>query len=131
MRGLLRPPSVPDEPHDLGGRLARVGGRAQGHDLPHEDAEGPDVGLGGVAVVVERLGRHPADGEAALGLALVDVVGHHVAGEAEVSHLAHLKEKKDFHGECAKNKGQKEVARETYSIPGNWQERKKNHKQQK
>ena len=41
----------------------------------------------GVDVVIESLWRHPPDGQPALALPLVDVVGHHVAGEAEVSHL--------------------------------------------
>ena len=41
----------------------------------------------GVDVVIEGLGRHPPDGQPALALSLVDVVGHHVAGEAEVCDL--------------------------------------------
>ena len=41
----------------------------------------------GVDIVVESLGRHPPDGQPALTLPLVDVVGHHVAGEAKVGNL--------------------------------------------
>ena len=41
----------------------------------------------GVDVVVESLGGHPPDGQPALTLPLVDVIGHHVTGEAKVSHL--------------------------------------------
>ena len=35
----------------------------EGDDLPHEDAEAPDVRLGREHAEVERLRRHPADGQ--------------------------------------------------------------------
>ena len=44
-----------------------VGRGTQGHDLPEEDAKGPDVRVGGVPSLVEEgLGGHPADGHHAL-----------------------------------------------------------------
>ena len=39
---------------------------AERHDLPEEDAEGPDVRLRRVAPLEERLGRHPLDGQPAV-----------------------------------------------------------------
>lgn len=41
-------------------RARLVGLLAERGDLPHEDAEGPDVALGGEDAVDEGLGRHPA-----------------------------------------------------------------------
>ena len=46
----------------------------------------------GVDVVVERLRRHPANGQPALALPLVDVVHHHVSTEPEVGNLGGVME---------------------------------------
>lgn len=38
----------------------------QREDLPHEDAEGPDVTLGGVDLVEDGLWCHPFEGQSSL-----------------------------------------------------------------
>lgn len=86
---LVQPVTVPDAFHDVRGRHARVRRRAERHDFPHEHAERPDVRLGRVHVVEQRLGRHPPDGQPSLGFPLVHPATGHVPGEPKVRYLAH------------------------------------------
>lgn len=74
---------------DLRGGESGVGGWAEGDDLPHEDAEAPDVRLGREEIVVETFGRHPPDGQSTLRLALVHQRVRDVARESKVGHFAH------------------------------------------
>lgn len=48
---------------DLSVGLSGVGPLSQGHDLPEQDPERPDVGLGGVDPVEQGLRGHPSKGE--------------------------------------------------------------------
>ena len=52
--------SIISTSHFLDGEVL-VGRVSEGDYLPEEDAEGPDVGLGGVDTVEYRLGGHPLD----------------------------------------------------------------------
>lgn len=85
---LVQPVPVPDAFHYVRGRHARVRGRAQRDDLPHEHAERPHVRLGRVHVVEQRFGCHPPDGQPSLGFTLVHAAGGHVPREPKVRDLA-------------------------------------------
>ena len=52
-----------------------VRGLAEGHDLPEDDPEGPDVGLGAELALGDRLRRHPLDRDLARGELAVVVGG--------------------------------------------------------
>lgn len=68
---------------------AVVGLQAVREDLPQHHAVGPHIRLGGVAVVEDGLGRHPADGDGVVFVSFVVVRRVDVPGEAEVGDFHH------------------------------------------
>ena len=66
-----------------------VGRPAQRHNLPEEDAEGPHVRLAGVDALEQGFGRHPLDGQPAVGGLPVVLVHVDVSRQSEIGDLEH------------------------------------------
>lgn len=80
--------SVPQELEEtLNVGHGRVRCPAERHDLPEEDAEGPNVRLARVDTLEESLRSHPLDGQPAVRRLAVVLVHVHVSGEAKVGDL--------------------------------------------
>ena len=65
----------------------RIRRAAQGHNLPEEDAEWPDIRLAGVNALEQSFWRHPLDGKAAVCRLAVVFVHVHVASQPKVGNL--------------------------------------------
>ena len=72
--GTLHPVAGLQELVDVRQLDAGVRGHSVGGNLPQEDAESPDVRLGGELVVGQALGGSPLDGELGTGMGRVGVV---------------------------------------------------------
>ena len=59
----------------------------EAEDLPEQDPEGPDVALGGVLVVEDRLQRHPADRDGVTLVSAVIILEKHFLTESKVCNL--------------------------------------------
>ncbi len=82
--------SVPkelEEPLNVGDR--RIRSTTKRHDLPEEDAKGPDVRLARVHALEEGFGCHPLDGKPAVCRLAVVLVHVNVTGQAEIGNLEH------------------------------------------
>ena len=74
-----------EESLDIGYR--RIRRAAQGHNLPEENAERPDVRLASVDALKQSFWRHPLDRQAAISRLAIILVHVHVAGQTKIGNL--------------------------------------------
>ena len=74
-----------EESLDIGYR--RIRRAAQGHNLPEENAERPDVRLASVDALKQSFWRHPFDRQSAISRLAIILVHVHVAGQTKIGNL--------------------------------------------